>query len=279
MSQNNDLRTGLSLVSPTRRMAAFAGAAALTCALATGTFGLAPLAHADEPSAEPVASATEEQLRTITVNGTDSVSVEPDVAELSLGISIDGTDAAACQTQAAQTLDAVTAALVGAGVPEDAITTSNVNLYPQYDYSTGVEAIVGYQMNVGISVEGLSIDQVGTIVSVATGAGANVVNSVTYYSSDYDAQYLQALTQAIEQARAKAEAIAALDGSTLGAALSVEEGYDGQQYRLTSSMAYATDEAATADSGGSAASALGIDPGTIDIEASVTVQYQVVSAS
>lgn len=267
-----------------RRAIALAGAACATVALAGGMLGFSP----QQASAGVTGSVglTELQLmqevgspRTVTVTGTDSVSVAPDVADLSLAVRTESADATTCQDQAAQAVDAVTAALVASGVPEESIVTSDVNLYPQYDYSTNVETIVGYQMYVGITVRGLSVDQVGETVSTATAAGANVVNNVSYYCSDYDAQYEQALLKAIEQARGKAEAIAGATGATLGSPVSVTEGYDGQQYRLTNSIAYAADEeAATADSGaGSSQLKLDIDPGTIEIEASVTVEYSVVS--
>ena len=266
-----------------RRAIALAGAACATVALAGGMLGFSP--QQANAGVTGGVGLTELQLmqevgspRTVTVTGTDSVSVAPDVADLSLAVRTESADATTCQDQAAQAVDAITAALVASGLPEESIVTSDVNLYPQYDYSTNVETIVGYQMYVGITVRGLSVDQVGETVSTATAAGANVVNNVSYYCSDYDAQYEQALLKAIEQARGKAEAIAGATGATLGSPVSVTEGYDGQQYRLTNSIAYAADEAATADSGaGSSQLKLDIDPGTIEIEASVTVEYSVVS--
>lgn len=266
-----------------RRIVALAGAACATVALAGGMLGFAP--HQAQAGIVGGVGMPELQLlqeinspRTVTVTGTDSVSVAPDVADLSLAVRTESADASSCQDQAAQTVDAVTAALVASGVPEESIATSDVNLYPQYDYSTSVETIVGYQMYVGITVSGLAVDQVGAAVSTATEAGANVVNSVSYYCSDYDAQYEQALLKALEQARGKAEAIAGATGAELGDPVSVTEGYDGQQYRLTNSVAYATDEATTADgAAGSSQLKLDIDPGTVEIQASVTVEYRVVS--
>lgn len=282
MTRNTVLRTPATSTAR-RRVLALAGAACATVALAGGMLGFAPQqAHAGVVAGVgiPELQLLQEVYapRTVTVTGTDSVSVAPDAADLSLAVRTESADAATCQDQAAQTVDAVTAALVAFGVPEEDIVTSDVNLYPQYDYSTQVETIVGYQMYVGITVRGLAVDQVGDVVSTATAAGANVVNNVSYYCSDYDAQYQQALLLAIEQAHAKAEAVAGATGAELGDPVSVTEGFDGQQYRLTNNVAYAADEAATADAaGGSSQLKLDIDPGTIEIEASVTVEYRVVS--
>lgn len=265
-----------------RRLAAIAGTACAAALLAGGMMGFAPQAQAGVIGGVGVPELEIMQdvysPRTVTVTGTDSVSVAPDVADLSLAVRTEAADAATCQDQTAQTVNAVKAALVAFGVPEESIVTADVSLYPQYDYSSSVETIVGYQMYVGVTVKGLAIDQVGDAISTATGAGANVVNNVSYYCSDYDAQYQQALLLAIEQARSKAEAIAGATGAVLGDPVSVTEGYQNAQYRVTSNLAYAADEAATADSGASAAQmSIDVDPGDIEIEATVTVEYRVVS--
>lgn len=264
-----------------RRFAALAGTACAAALLAGGLFGFAPQAQAGVvtgvgvPELEIVQDAY--NPRTVTVTGTASVNADPDVADLSLAVRTQAADAASCQDQAAQTVDAVKAALVGFGVPEGSIVTSDVSLYPQYDYSQSVEAIVGYQMYVGVTVQGLAIDEVGDVLATATSAGANVVNNVSYYCSDYDAQYQQALLLAIEQAHGKAEAVAGATGSVLADPVSVAEGYQNTQYRVTNSLSYAV-EGETEDSASSSALAsIDVDPGTVEISATVTVEYRVVS--
>ncbi len=265
-----------------RRFAALAGTACAAALLAGGLFGFAPQAKAAITTGVGVPELEIMQdiynPRTVTVTGTASVSVNPDVADLSLAVRTQAVDAASCQDQAAQAVDAVKAALVELGVPEGNIVTSDVSLYPQYDYSQSVETIVGYQMYVSVTVQGLAVDEVGDVLATATSAGANVVNNVSYYCSDYDAQYQQALLLAIEQARGKAEAIAGATGAVLADPVSVTEGYQNTQYRVTNSLSYAVDEEVTDDSDSiSTLASIDVDPGAIEISATVTVEYRVVS--
>ena len=217
---------------------------------------------------------------TITVSGSDSVVTTPDMAELSLGVRIQSEKASDAQTEAAETIAAVKEAIVALGVSEDDISTSSLYLNPRYDWSGSTETIVGYEMNVTLSIENLPVAQVGTVISAATAAGANSVGNASYYCSDYDALYQEALASALTMARGKAQAIAETEGGVLGDAVSVTEGYDSQQYRASaatgSSYDAVTTEAAAKDE---ESASFDVDPGTIEIEAEVTVQYSVTYAN
>ena len=225
-------------------------------------------------------AATTAETGTITVSGSDSVVTTPDMAELSLGVRIQSEKASDAQTEAAETIAAVKEAIVALGVSEDDISTSSLYLNPRYDWSGSTETIVGYEMNVTLSIENLPVAQVGTVISAATAAGANSVGNASYYCSDYDALYQEALASALTMARGKAQAIAETEGGVLGDAVSVTEGYDSQQYRASaatgSSYDAVTTEAAAKDE---ESASFDVDPGTIEIEAEVTVQYSVTYAN
>lgn len=272
----------------TRRLVTVAGSTLLASALLLGTAGCSPSTHIaispdgitvedDSGSTSiPFASAVSLGERTITVSGTTSVNATPDTAELSLGIVAEATDASTAQKNAAQTVEAVTEALEELGIDSDSITTEDVYLNPQYDYSSSTEKIVGYQMNVSMMVKDLSIEEAGTAIGVATTAGANRVQGVSYYCSNYDELYQEALAQALAAAETKARGMAEASGDTLGVALNVTEGYESQAYRNESAGKLAagaiTEDAAVDSDGGPA---LGLDPGAVQIRATVTVEYAV----
>ena len=70
-------------------------------------------------------------------------------------------------------------------------------------------------------------DRAGSILSKSVEAGVNRIDSVSYFSSNYDASYEEALKGAMEVARTKAQALAEASGKTLGAVARVEEfGYN-----------------------------------------------------
>ena len=56
----------------------------------------------------------------------------------------------------------------------------------------------------------IPIDQAGEILSESVIAGVNQVDSVSYFSSNYDASYGEALKGAIAMAQEKAQSIACL---------------------------------------------------------------------
>ena len=125
--------------------------------------------------------------------------------------------------------------------------------------------IVGYEMTTRLAVSDLDIDEVGKVVSTCVEAGANSVDGIRYYSSEYDAKYAEALAIAVEDAYAKAEALAEAGGVTLGGVYSMTEGYQNTAYRYDTGAAM---EAASADA------AMKVMPGEVNVTASVTVSYE-----
>lgn len=274
-----------------RRIAAVAGSALVASALAFTAAGCAQrpeititqdgvtVSNGDQTRTYALPSAAQSaENRTITVTGTDSVLVEPDTAEVAIGVVGEGADADTARRKAVETVEDVRAALEDAGVAADDIVTNGLYLNPHYDYSSSSETIAGYEMRVELRVKGLALGQAGEAISIATAAGASSVDGVSYYRSDYDAQYEKALAAALEMAREKAEAICLSTGGSLGSAVSISEGYDGQTYRGNESTWVSGETAMAMDAKAEAGGAVPVNPGTIEIEATVTVEYEVAPA-
>ena len=64
----------------------------------------------------------------------------------------------------------------------------------------------------------------GELLDEAVNAGANSINGVTFYVDDQTAAASEARRLAVEDARTKAEELAAAAGLTLGSVLSIAEG-------------------------------------------------------
>ena len=87
------------------------------------------------------------QTGTIVVSGTGRVAVDPDLAELRLGVAISRETVAEARSEAAATMAAILAAVRGTGVAERDIRTSMVSVQPRYDYRDGkAPALVGYDL-------------------------------------------------------------------------------------------------------------------------------------
>ncbi len=70
----------------------------------------------------------------IVVGGTGRVSVEPDVADLRLGVSVARPTVDAARAVAAETMDAILAAVADAGLERRDVRTTLLSVQPRYDY-------------------------------------------------------------------------------------------------------------------------------------------------
>ena len=96
------------------------------------------------------------------------------------------------------------------GVAAEDIKTSSYVISPKYNYDnkTGSSTIAGYQVTSTLSVTVKNINSVGNIIDGAIANGANNSNGITFGISNYEKYYNIALTNAILNAKAKAQAIA-----------------------------------------------------------------------
>lgn len=264
------------------------GKAALGAALAglalVATMGITSVASTPSPAlaSDVQAGSTQAVQRTIQVSASDSVKVSPDMAELSLTICPQGTTAQEAQAQAASELDALKAALTALGIDEKNIVASQVNIYARYDWSDYVEKIVGYQASIDITLRELTIDQANSAIPAIAGIEDTTLDGTRFYVSTYDERYQEALVSALQVAQAKAQVLAQAAGAQLGAVANVCENYDSQEYRYSSVQAkseadtMAVAEAAAADTGAGNGSDM-LNPGEIEIKASISVTYELMS--
>lgn len=259
------------------------GAALAGLALVT-TMGIATVASTPSPAlaSEVQAGSTQAVQRTIQVSASDSVKVLPDMAELSLTICPQGATAQEAQAQAASELDALKAALAALGIDEKNIVASQVNIYARYDWSDYVEKIVGYQASIDITLKELTIDQANSAIPAIAGIEDTTLDGTRFYVSTYDERYQEALVSALQVAQAKAQVLAQAAGAQLGAVANVCENYDSQEYRYSSVQAkseaatMAVTEDAAADAGAGNSSDM-LNPGEIEIKASISVTYELAS--
>src|SRR5207253_2031918 len=97
-------------------------------------------------------------------------------------------------------------------------------------------------------------------IDAAVGAGANQVSGPNLLAADQSAAYREALGAAVADARAKAQALAAAPGLTLGRVTAVSE-------------SGATPVPLDLQTGSAKAPGTPVEPGTQEIDASVTVTY------
>lgn len=219
----------------------------------------------------PGASATTEQVRTLNVNGTGTVYVVPDIARINIGVTTQDADAAAALSANTRDVNAVMQALVGLGVAEEDIQTSNFNIYQQQQYTpverdtdleTTSEAQTVFVVQNTVLVVVRDLNSLGEILAVVVDEGANTINSISFELEDDSAAVAEATQKAIDDAASQAQDIADAAGVKLGAIsyLSISDG-------ATSSAR----SALTEDAGGGN---VPISSGTLAIQVTANITYE-----
>jgi uncharacterized protein YggE len=228
--------------------------------LALAALGLAIVALAGAARPES-ASGLAAQLRAegITVNGTAAVRAVPDRADFSFGVQSTGRTASAALDANSAEMRKVIAALREAGVAAADIQTQQVGLSPRL--SDNGETILGYIAQNTVTARLRDLDRAGAVIDAAVAAGANQVFGPSLSRSNEAELYRNALRSSVADARTKAQAIAAAASVTLGAVIGVTE-TGGAPVPIEGKGAPTADAAP-------------IEPGTQDIQASVTVTFAV----
>ena len=222
-----------------------------------------------EAQARNAAAQTESTMpRNITVIGEGKVKAKPDIAQAGIGVEIVGSDVKQASSDAAAAMEKLLTALKAQGVAENDIQTSYYNVWVERPYSPdgsqSTEVIYHVSNTVQITIRDLS--KVTTILGAAIEAGANTINSVNFNLADSSKLEVQARQEAVKNAKATAEELAALNGVTLGEVTSVSE-------VITAQPLYSTASYAAEGIGGGAAGPL--SPGEVEVTIQLQVSYAI----
>jgi uncharacterized protein len=148
----------------------------------------------------------------------------PDVAIISAGVVTQAADAATAMRDNAARMARVIAALKKAGVADRDVSTSSINLSPQYRYvENQTPVITGYQANNQLTIRFRDIAKSGAILDVLVKEGANQINGPTLTIDKPEAAQDEARIEAVKQARARADLYARATGLKVKRIISISE--------------------------------------------------------
>ena len=205
---------------------------------------------------------------TLSVTGNGTVLVESDLAIVTVGVQETSKDVLEAQSTVNEKIAAIKQSLLDAGAKESEINTDSINIYANYDYSDNTEVIVGYTANNTLSVRTTDIDNVGALIDAAFAAGANTLDNVQFTVQDDSEAREQALTKAVEDARRKAEVLAAAAGLQIA---SIESIAESGVYTYDSMRNYAMMDEATTESGGAGTL---VQAALVSVDASVSMEFE-----
>jgi uncharacterized protein YggE len=168
------------------------------------------------------APAVSANARQVTVVGSGEVQGVPDTLTADVGIEVVAPDVTAAMNQASERQKAVTDQLAARGIDAKDISTTTVNLQPQYGENS---VITGYRAGNSISVTLRELDAASETLATIVTAGGNAtrINSVSYSIEDDSTLVSDARARAFNDARSRAEQYADLSGLSLGNVLSISE--------------------------------------------------------
>lgn len=198
----------------------------------------------------------------ITVVGSGTARAVPDVADWSFGVQSDAETASAALKAASEATRRIIGALRDEGIAKEDLRTEQVSLYPRT--TDDGRAVIGYSASSTVHATVRDLGKAGSIVDAAVEAGANQIYGPSLRVSDNRAQYRAAIEAALDDARARAQALAAKAGVTLGGPVAIVESGGG-----TPGPVY---DRGMAQAGGAE---VPIEPGVDEIAATLTVTYAI----
>ena len=220
---------------------------------------------------------------TISVSGEGEVSATPDTANFSVTVLEEAKDVKTAQDAATKKSNAIYAYLKSAGVEEKDVQTSEYNISPQYQYGTqvcpqygycppGKQVLSGYQVSQTLTVKVRDTSKAGELLSGVGSRGASQVGGLSFEleKADQEAKQAEARGKAIDNARAKAEALAKQLGVSLVRIVGFSENGNYPIYYAKAEMSMAAD-----GRGGVAPPSPEIPVGQNKITSNVSVTYEI----
>ena len=219
--------------------------------------------------------------RVFTVSAEGKVVAIPDVANLNIGVLTEGgKNLAELQKQNTEKANKIISFLKEEGIEAKDIKTEYYNISPRYSsvscppviLQTFPEIvrpcplnsleIIGYTISQNLSVKVRNLGKAGDILGGAVSRGANNVSGPNFTVDDSVKLQNEAREKAIKKAREKAKSMAKAGGFKIGRLVSIQEGFSGVPiYSL--------------EAKGGALPAPSIEPGSQEIQVSVTLTYEI----
>ncbi len=160
----------------------------------------------------------------------ESVNVDPDMVTIGAGVTTEAATATAALRQNSVEMRRVIDRIKKLGIAEKDIQTTGINLHPRYDYDQQNQRQVfrGYQVSNRVSVKLRKIEDTGKVLDELVSAGATDLSGPSFSIENDDLAKDAARKRAVERARDRANAYAAMFGYSGVRVLQVSESVVGR---------------------------------------------------
>ncbi|NDI36563.1 SIMPL domain-containing protein [Chengkuizengella sediminis] len=162
----------------------------------------------------------------ITVSGNGELTVEPDVAFVTVAIETKGDTAKNSQEENAKIVKEVENVISDTfKLKKEDIQTIRFNVYPKYQYKENqAPVLLGYETNHSLKITYRDIQQIGKLLDDLTKAGVNRVDNIQFDTEKSDEYELAAIEKAMKNAKKKAEVIAKAENKNIKGIIHVVQG-------------------------------------------------------
>lgn len=205
----------------------------------------------------------------ITVTGTGSTKVTPDVATVTLGVQSQNERISLAVADNNRRAALVRQAVVEIGVAEGDIRTTYFSVWsqPRYDEFGTLTGETTYFVDNSVLVTVRDVAKLGEILQAAIGAGSNSIQGISFHVEDPTEAEDEARAEAIADAQARAQELATAAGAQLGEVTSISTSV----YFPVPLQAYAMRGGA----GGGGGEGPPVSVGTYEVQVQITVTYAI----
>jgi uncharacterized protein len=228
--------------------------------------------HPERSHGVSVPGQPSQQLR---VQAEGRVEATPDQLRLRLGVITEAADAGQAVNENNQRMTRVMTMLNDLGLDRKELATGQFQIQPQWSQpprptpANWQREIVGYRVSNDLWIRTTRIDLAGRLLGLAHLSGVNQVGNLQFTIADRDNYQQQAMTLATQKALRQAQALATAAGAELGDILSLTLDTPGGFSAPSPLMV--EDRLMTATD------AVPVTPGNVDIQATVTVIFELIS--
>lgn len=211
-----------------------------------------------------------QSLRTMNVSGTGTISIVPDVAQISIGVSSQSSDIQEALNDNNNNAASIIETLISMGVDASDIQTQNFYLYQSQSYpmywtdASEEEPQTYYYVENTVSTTIHDLDILGEVLTKVLEEGANTIYGITFDVADREATLEEARSLAIKDAQEKAATIAGEAGVKLGEIYSIQMSQDNY---------YPYSEGATMGMAMDGGSDVPVSEGTMEINVTMYLTY------
>jgi uncharacterized protein len=173
---------------------------------------------------QPGQQAASPAQRTLSVSGTGTAILAPDMAYVNIGVHTEKPTAADAVAENNAQTQKVIKSLTDFGIDPKDIQTTNFSIYPQDKYDPQTNQPTGektYVVDNTVNVKVRDLNKLGDLLDTVVQSGANTVSGVQFDVADKDKALAPARDAAVKDANAKAQELATSAGVQLGELLSI----------------------------------------------------------